>query len=231
MGYEPLNEPWHGGKQPLFDFVARWYETVRPLAPEKILVLPGMGSGVRFYGDPAEHGWKNIMFDMHWYPGLFGWGKPTPMVHRNFIADLEKNHRPYASNLGVPMLHGECNVVYKAAGGGRMMRHYCNRYERWGWVPAIWSYKNLNRNGGIPKDAFWGMVANRKPLPNINLMTSSKTEIEAFLRSFATMDYVVDEDLRHWLQTDEPLPSLDAMVAEFEGTAKEKADSATQSPQ
>ncbi len=212
MGFEPLNEPWGGGPDALLDFTKRWYAKVRPLAPEKILVMPGMGGGIEFYGDPKEHGWENVMFDMHWYPGIFGWGKPGIEVHANFLKQLETKNYPYVRKLGVPMLHGECNVVSKIAGGGRMTRIYFDRYERYGWVPAIWSYKNMSRNGGVP-DSFWGMVANKEPMPDINLKTSAKEEIESFFHNFATMDYAIDEDLRHWLTTTDQVPTIEQLKA------------------
>ncbi len=221
MGYEPLNEPWHGGSEALLDFTKRWYAKVRPLAPEKILVMPGMSSSIEFYGDPKDHGWKNVMFDMHWYPGIFGWGKPGIEVHRKFLVDLENKHYPYMRNLGVPMLHGECNIVHKKSGGGRMTRIYFDRYERYGWVPAIWSYKNMSSKGGIP-DNFWGMVANKQPMPALDLKTAPKKRIESFFRNFSTMEYAINEDLRHWLTTDEPVPTIKQLAAEEKAAAEEK---------
>lgn len=211
LGYEALNEPWHGGEERLLSFIKRWYDKMRPLAPGKILVIPGMSSGVRFYGVPKDHGWENVMFDMHWYPGLFGWGQPTPWQHRSFLDDLENKHYPYAKQRGFPMMHGECNIVYDRAGGGRMTRLYFDAYERFGWVPTIWSYKNLVRKGGVPKD-YWAMVANKDPLPDVNFRNSSKQEIETFFKSMSTLELVADEDLRHWLTTDGPTPTIDDLA-------------------
>ena len=81
--------------------------------------------------------------------------------------------------LGAPMMHGEMNVVYDRAGGPAMTRLYFDRYAEYGWVPTIWSYKNLTWNGKIGS-SFWGMVSNGEPVQRVNFRTSSKEEIESF---------------------------------------------------
>ena len=111
--------------------------------------------------------------------------------------------------LDAPLLVGEINVVGKSAGGGEMTRRYYDYFAREGWAATLWTWKELRPEGGLHAN-MWMLVTNRDPLPRLDFQTSSKQEIEAVFRSLSTMPMAVDEDLRHWLTTDQqpaPLPT------------------------
>ncbi len=83
------------------------------------------------------------------------------------------------------------------------MRKYYDEYARRGWASTMWSYKLLRKNGGAG-GGFWGMVANRDPLPPVDIRRSSSEEIAAYFTSFGTMEYSVNEPLREQLTTETP---------------------------
>jgi hypothetical protein len=145
---------------------------------------------------------------MHWYPGFFGWGRPTPHVHQDFLAGGIPDWGERMRGLQVPLLVGEFNVVLKAAGGGAMMRRYFDAYGGLGWPATLWSYKALTRTGGIGAGV-WGMVTNADPLPALDLEQASLEAIEDAFRAYSSMAIMVDEDLRHWLTTEDMPSSLD----------------------
>ena len=109
-----------------------------------------------------------------------------------------------------PLLIGEFNVVIKDAGGGEMMRRYYDYYESLNWPATMWSYKVLNENGGIGEGS-WGMVTNGNKLADIDITYATKNEIAQWFESFGTLDYTIDEDLRHWLTTSDKPASLDSL--------------------
>ena len=49
--------------------------------------MPGHSEGGGFtdYGDPADLGMENVAFEMHFYPGIFGWGDIGYEVHRDWL--------------------------------------------------------------------------------------------------------------------------------------------------
>lgn len=205
--YDLMNEPWGGTEEQLRDLMAVLYDDVRSVDPDHIVVLPGHYSGIDFYGDPAAKGWTNVIFTMHFYPGFFGWGRPDPYVHRDFLEGGLLEWKARMDRLRTPLFIGEFNVVSRKAGGGEMMRRYFDFYAAQGWPTTMWSYKVFTREGGM-KDGSWGMVSNAEPLPAIRFSEAGADEIENWFRSFSTMPYAVNEDLRHWMTTRDSPSSL-----------------------
>ena len=130
----------------------------------------------------------------------------------------------------MPLLVGEFNVVFNAAGGATLMRQYYDLYASHGWWATMWSYKIISRKGGFNRDN-WYLVTNREPAPPFSLKNSSYEEIETFFRWLGTMDYSVNEPLRSALTTntparipiDEPPPPMaapfsDPLPAGWQGT-------------
>ena len=206
LGYEALNEPWGKNPQVLRDYCERWYKRLRPLDADAILVFPGWTNDIRFYGTPQEQGWTNIMFDMHFYPGLFRADPPTMQTNARFFTQQLPNWVTYMKSIRAPLFVGEINVVYKSAGGGEMLRRYYDHFAEQGWPVTLWTLKEHRPDGGL-RDAMWMLTTNQDDLKTVDIHTSSKEEIEAFFKSMASVPLVVDKDLQHWLTTtDKPSP-------------------------
>jgi hypothetical protein len=86
-----------------------------------------------------------------------------------------------------------------------MMRRYYDEFARRGWMCTMWSYKLLKPDAGVTADN-WYMVTNARPLPKIDVRTSSLEEIESYVRGLADMDLAVDESLRDALTRPDPPP-------------------------
>jgi len=123
--------------------------------------------------------------------------------HRNLLSrDIPYNERLW-NQMGVPMIVGEFNVVFRFLGGATLMRQYYDLYASKGWWATMWSYKLVKKAGGLVSNP-WFMVTNAKNLPSVSIRNSSYEEIEAYFKSFSTMEYSVYEELRQALVTDTP---------------------------
>ncbi len=214
--FDLINEPWGGTHQQLREIIVSLYEEVRAVDPDRIIIFHGHYAGIDFYGDPAAEGWTNMVFSMHFYPGFFGWGRPTPHVHRDFLHGGLYGWKARMEQLNTPLFIGEFNVVSRRAGGAEMMRRYYDFYAEQGWPATMWSYKVLTRGGGN-QDGSWGMVTNAEHLPEIRFSEASAEEIEAWFRSLSTLPIAVYEDLRYWLTADaspSPLDELPPLLTE-----------------
>ena len=209
--YDILNEPWGGNENELKNIIIKCYKSIRKNNDKHIIIFPGHTSGIDFYKNIRSIKLDNIIYTMHFYPGFFGWGSPKPYVHAEFLIEgLKYWEEKMASLKNIPLLIGEFNVVLKDAGGGEMMRRYFDYYESVGWPATMWSYKVLNRNGGIGQGS-WGMITNKNKLKEIDILKSSKTNIIDWFESFSSLDYEIDEDLRYWLTTDNRPSSLGSL--------------------
>jgi glucan 1,3-beta-glucosidase len=200
--YDILNEPWGSDGTTLAKFVSRCYDAVRAIDGETIIIFPGYYDGIHYYGKPKDHGWTNAMFTMHFYPGLFGGGAPTVNRHARFLARELPDWDPQMEALQAPLLVGEFNVVFKAAGGGEMMRRYFDALGERYWPATMWAYKLVKPEAGWGSSS-WGMVTNQKAMARLNVHDWSKARIEEHFKGFSTMEYAVDEDLRQWMTTKE----------------------------
>jgi endoglucanase len=200
FGYEALNEPWGKSPEALRAFCVRWYDRVRPIDPEAILVFPGWSNGISFYGKPADAGWKNVAFDMHIYPGLFRREKPTLESHHQMLGRGLPRYVQTMKEFDAPLFIGEFNVVHKTAGGGEMIRRYYDFAAEQGWPLTFWTLKELTPQGGVD-DSMWMLTTNATPLPKVDIHTSSAKEIEDAFRALSTMPLETDQDVLHWLTT------------------------------
>ena len=86
---------------------------------------------------------RNVGFQMHYYPGLFGGGDPTIRTQAKHFRRLESVAGD-DRRLNVPFLVGEMNVVFERAGGAPMMRRTFDLHAAYGWATTMWSYKVLD---------------------------------------------------------------------------------------
>jgi glucan 1,3-beta-glucosidase len=208
FGYEALNEPWGKSKEALRDYCARWYDVVRPIDRDAVLVFPGWLNGVEFYGRPSASGWTNMMFDMHFYPGQFRWGEPGPATSVQFLKKGLFDWRRRLDQLGAMMMVGEMKVVYSQPGSAEMTRRFFDFFAKQGWPVTLWTWKEL-RPKAVSPTGNWMLATNAEDLPPLDYRTSSAEELETFFRSLSTMPLRIDEQLLHWSTTTEspsPLP-------------------------
>ena len=205
--YDLINEPFGDGKSDdhgpaLAALTDEIYKAVRLVDQRHIMILNGTTRGVGCYGNPSDHGWQNVMFAEHYYPGVLA-SSPSFEPHRNLVnREMPYNERVF-KQMGVPLLIGEFNVVFRFLGGPVLMRQYYDLYASKGWWATMWSYKLVKRAGGAVEHP-WYMVANAKEMPGVSLRTSSYEEIEALFKWFGTMEYTEYDALRSALTTNAP---------------------------
>ena len=100
------------------------------------------------------------------------------------------------------------------------MRRAFDTYGSFGWAVTMWSYKVFSREGGLGDSGHWGMATNARAEGQteaaggtgygaaIDINRSRFEEIRRYFESLSEMNYVVYEDLRHWLTAPEPPPPL-----------------------
>ena len=207
-GYDVINEPF-GDMQAdvrpqlrvIFETI---YRAIREVDERHVIFAPApLWGGHGFYGNPHENGWTNVAFTEHHYPGIFG-STPTLRTHGRFIHRTIPEKQAELRAVQTPMLIGEWNPVFERLGGGDLVRRYFDEYARLGWAATIWSYKLLDREGGAIDDN-WHLVSNAQPLESPDFRTATAEAIADYFRSFATMDYVVDEPLRLALTRADPV--------------------------
>jgi glucan 1,3-beta-glucosidase len=149
--YDLLNEPYGDFKQnlrpDLVKLVSSLYTTIREVDDQHVMFAPGpIQKGISFYGSPQEHGWHDVGFTEHYYPGLFG-SKTVVESHATLLTKTFDERKDYLDRFGAPYYIGEFNVVFRSVGGNRMMREYFDRIAANGWTGTMWSYKLLNARG------------------------------------------------------------------------------------
>lgn len=202
VAYDVFNEPYGGSHTQIKAAFAPCYLAIRQFDPDKLIFAMGSYDGFSFYGTPTENGWHNVGYQMHYYPGLFGGGDPSPETHADHIAGLASVAEE-AKRFQGPFLVGEMNVVFKSAGGGPLMRRYFDLHAGYGWHTTMWAYR-LNKPDAKPEEDSWGMVVNQNPTPRISIKSSSKSAIETFFKSLGEMELRVNEPLRRAMTAKSP---------------------------
>jgi endoglucanase len=207
-GYDVINEPFGDMKtdvRPQLRLIfEQIYRAIREVDEWHVVFAPApLWGGHGFYGNPHEHGWTNVAFTEHHYPGIFG-SPSTQRTHADFIQRVLPEKQAELLAVETPMLVGEWNPVFERLGGGNLTRLYFDEYGRLGWAATMWSYKLLDRRGGVIDDN-WHLVSNARPLEPPDFRSASKAAIADYFRSFATMEYVIDEPLRQALTRADPV--------------------------
>ncbi|MCS5595095.1 MAG: carbohydrate-binding protein, partial [Porticoccaceae bacterium] len=167
-GYGVLNEPWGASPATMKDFVIELYDAVRRFDDDHIVILPGHseGGGINEYGDPLDLGMENVAFEMHFYPGIFGWGDIGYDVHRDWLTCGPMGDSgvcSWASRLRdvyTPILIGEMQS-WTSLGefGGEVTRATFDRYNELNWATTAWSLKTVSGAGGLGAGP-WGLMTN-----------------------------------------------------------------------
>ena len=166
------NEPYGTPKALQKGIFERSLATIRKADPYKLVWAMGNYDGFAQYGDPKANGWRNVGFQMHYYPGLFGGGDPTVATQAKHLASLASVQREVA-RLDVPFYVGEMNVVFDRAGGADMMRRTFDLHARYGWETTMWSYK-AGDEGGRDRRRLLGHGRERRARPPDRLLTTTR---------------------------------------------------------
>ncbi|MDN3637490.1 cellulase family glycosylhydrolase [Simiduia curdlanivorans] len=166
-GYGLLNEPWGTDSETLTEFSLELYKAIREIDQDHIIILAGHNAdGISSYGDPLDLGMENVAFDMHFYPGLFGWGNIGYGVHRDWITCGEDgtggvcDWARLARNVYTPVLVGEMQP-WTGLGdmGGEITRASFDKYNELNWAATAWSLKTTSKSGGVGNGQ-WGLITN-----------------------------------------------------------------------
>ncbi|QGZ39997.1 glucan 1,3-beta-glucosidase [Pseudoduganella flava] len=214
-GYSVLNEPWGTDPDTMAANVRKLYAAIRAVDTNHVIILPGHSkNGIDAYGKPRDHGMTNVAFEMHPYPGHFGWGKPGLRVHRDWLTCApgpgdtvckwdERLHR-----LDTAFFIGEMQpwAMMGLELGGQVARASFDTYAKYGWAATAWSWKVVTQQGG-QGDGKWGFVTNAPSakVPALDFTKAPKADIEALFRSFGTQSYELHQPLLRWLTTAKPL--------------------------
>ncbi len=212
-GYSVLNEPWGTTPERMAAVVGKLYTAIRAVDPNHVVILPGHSTGIDAYGKPADKGMRNVAFELHPYPGHFGWGKPGVAVHREWLTCgpdgkggvCEWDAR--ARRLDTALYLGEIQpwALMGLERGGQVARASFDTYARYGWAATAWSWKVVSREGGHDTGK-WGFVTNAPGarVPATDFATAPLADIETLFRSFGTQAYELHQPLLHWLTTSSP---------------------------
>ena len=209
-GYSLLNEPWGTSPEQLARVVQTLYERVRAVDPNHVIILPGHNLGIDAYGNPASRGMRNVAFEMHFYPGFFGWGQPGAEVHRDWFAcgpdgaggSCEWKER--LKRLNAAFFVGEfqpwADVENELA--GQITRATFDAYADRGWASAAWAYKIVSNAGGQGK-VNWGLVTNADgvKVPALDFASAPLSEIEALFRQFGSVAYLPHAGVLKWMNS------------------------------
>ncbi|PAJ75084.1 endoglucanase [Pseudoalteromonas sp. NBT06-2] len=178
--YGLLNEPWGTEADNLANVMIDLYKAVRETDAKKIIVLPGHHSGIDEYGHPDSFDGTNVAFEMHFYPGIFGWAEPNYETHRDWLTCGEDGAGGVCAwdakmqDLASPLLIGEFQP-WQSLGyefGGENARATYDKFAELNWAATNWSYKVLTGDGGQGAGT-WGMVTNKKN--SLGLVTKAST--------------------------------------------------------
>lgn len=208
-GYSVLNEPWGTTADNLAAVVKTLYTAIRAVDPNHVVILPGHNSGnITAYGKPSDQGMSNVAFEMHFYPGLFGWGKTGLQVHKDWLTCSG------GSNSGVCEWDNKIKAVNTAFFigetqpwmgmgldlGGQVGRASFDTYAKYGWATTAWSWKVVS-NGGGQGNGSWGFVTNAAgaAVPAIDFTKAPIADIENLFKLFGTQAYEVHQPLQDWM--------------------------------
>ncbi len=206
-GYSLLNEPWGTTEGHMAAVMKNLYVNVRAVDPNHVIILPGYHSGIDAYGDPAKQGQTNVAFEMHFYPGFFGFGKPEAKVHRDWLlcAPTGRNVCEWYARmmaLDAAFYIGEFQPWAELGPelGGQITRVSYDTYAKYGWAATSWSYKVFNNRGGQGKGT-WGLVTNADSVavPLVDFAAAPKSEIEGLFSLFGSAAYEPQQQVIDWM--------------------------------
>lgn len=218
VAYDVFNEPYGGTKPQQVAVFKKLYAGVRKADPDKLVFAHGNYDDFTHYGDPKANGWKNVGFEMHYYPALFGDNRPVDQAHAQHLATMALVE-DQQNKFGVPFLIGEFNAVFAPQAPGIMRRHF-DTYAKNGWMATMWSYKVMGDKGGIG-GGNWGLVTNAEPLAPLDVRKESKEAIETWMKGLSTIKLMAWPELMTALTDPDfvppPLPKMPEPILKAPG--------------
>ncbi|SEN30908.1 glucan 1,3-beta-glucosidase [Duganella sp. CF517] len=208
-GYSVLNEPWGTTPENMAGVVETLYKAIRAVDTNHVIILPGhVKNGIDAYGKPSDKGMVNVAFEMHPYPGHFGWGKPGLAVHQGWLqcggGDTVCAWKKRLDGLDTAFFVGEFQpwAFMGADAGGQVTRVTYDTYVANGWASTAWSYKLVSNKGGQGKGT-WGMVTNAPgaKIPKLDFNKASLAEIENLFRLFGSVPYQPQQTIIKWMNS------------------------------
>ncbi|CAN5711520.1 hypothetical protein BH11ARM2_BH11ARM2_19010 [soil metagenome] len=219
VAYDVFNEPYGGTKPQQIAVFKKLYAGVRKADPDKLVFAHGNYDDFTHYGDPKANGWKNVGFEMHYYPALFGDNRPVEKAHAQHLANMALVE-DQQNRLNVPFLIGEFNAVFAPQAPGIMRRTF-DTYAKNGWMATMWSYKAMGGQGGIG-GGNWGLVTNAELLPTLDVRTASEPDIEKWMKGLSTIKLMAWPELMTALTDPNyippPLPKVPEPILKAPGT-------------
>ena len=196
-GYNPMNEPAVADARRVADFSWRVLQAIREQDPEHVVFLEGnrYSTDFQMFGDP----WPNVVYTTHDYalPGHVD-GGPYPGLTRGLYVDRDALERTflartrYMRETGTPIWVGEFGPVYTGDPERdqvryRVLQDQLEIYERYGANWAIWTYKDIGRQGLVhaAPDSPWmrrlGPVLEKKERLGVDRWGSLDTNLRPVL--------------------------------------------------
>ena len=230
VAYDLVNEPFgdfnSDDRPKLIELMDRVQKGIRQIDKQKLLFVPATLRGLGSYRPPAEHGWHNVGYTEHWYPGLFGTGSPGLETHLQFLNRVIPAKAEFIEAFNAPFLVGEFNVVFDTAGQPYFMRRYFDTYAQHGWLATMWALRMIQPRGGVEPNN-WYLVVNAEPFQLPDLQTASYEQIEAAFAELGVMPLAVDEELRSALTSATPPDDLPLPAATRATTGRQLPDGPT----
>jgi len=210
--YGILNEPWGTTPENLAAVMATLYQAIRAVDPNHVIILPAHSKGIAAYGKPSEHGMRNVAFEIHPYPGHFGWGKPGLQVHKDWLQcsgadDNVCKWQARSAQADTALFVGEFQpwAMMGAEQGGQVMRATYDTYVAHGWPSTAWAYKLVSHRGGQGQGT-WGLVTNARGarIPQLDFNRASLAEIENLFRLFGSLPYESQPTAARWMNAAVP---------------------------
>lgn len=211
-GYSLLNEPWGTNETEMARVMKQLYLDIRAVDANHVLIFPGHAAGIDGYGNLVAEGMSNFAFEMHFYPGHFGWSKPGAEVHRNWQQCLPDGKgicewRDRLKRLNAAFLVGEFQpwADMDTELGGQITRASFDAYSALGWAATAWSYKLTTAKGGHGAGN-WGMVTNAagETIPPLDFANAPLLDIEALFKRFGKVPYTPHPGILKWMHSAQP---------------------------
>nr|WP_315253207.1 cellulase family glycosylhydrolase [uncultured Duganella sp.] len=208
-GYSILNEPWGTTPENLALVMGTLYKAIRAVDQNHVIILPGHNKGIDAYGKPSDHGMSNVAFEMHPYPGHFGWGKPGMAVHKGWLqcegeGDNVCKWKAKLDGLNTAFFVGEFQpwAFLGPELGGQMLRVTYDTYVANGWASTAWAYKLVTNKGG-QGEGTWGLVTNAPGarIPKLDFNQASLADIENLFRKFGSVPYQPQQTAIKWMNS------------------------------
>lgn len=183
FAYDALNEPFGapdpGGWTAAHALV---YDAIREVDPDTIIVMedgykvedpPYKDEG--FFPIPAEMGWKQVVYSMHFYSG------PDPLLteadgtanHANRVDEVIRVGRMEQTRCGVPMYIGEFSTMNDSPNDLEGMRVIISALNQAGFHWSPWNWKFVSND---EKATIWGLYQFAEDWPGAPNMNRDSLE-------------------------------------------------------